>query len=41
MRILTLRGNDAGIFDAGILKMFVGRWEIRQWNPRKKKGGAK
>ena len=37
MRILTLRGNDVGLFDAEMLKMFTGRWEIRQWDSRKKK----
>lgn len=39
MKILTLRGNESGIFDAKILKMFKSNgFEIRQWDSRKKGG---
>lgn len=36
MRKLTLRGNEVGIFDAKVLKMFKDNgWTITQWKARK------
>ena len=36
MKKLTLRGNEVGIFDAKVLKMFKGNdWTITQWKARK------
>ena len=36
MKKLTLRGNEVGIFDAKVLKMFKDNdWTITQWKARK------